>query len=103
FWMDADDRLDAGNREKLRTVFANLRDENVAYSMKCVCLPDPVTGTTTVVDHVRLFRNHPEICWRYRVHEQILPAVRRQGGEVRWADVVIHHTGYQDSALRRRK
>jgi hypothetical protein len=23
------------------------------------------------------------------VHEQILPAIRRQGGEVRWTDVVI--------------
>jgi hypothetical protein len=37
------------------------------------------------------------------VHEQILPAVRQRGGEVRWADVVIQHVGYQDAALRRRK
>jgi hypothetical protein len=32
------------------------------------------------VDHVRLFRNHPKIRWRYRVHEQILPAIREQEG-----------------------
>jgi glycosyltransferase involved in cell wall biosynthesis len=103
FWLDADDRLDEANREKLRTLFATLKDENVAYSMKCCCLPDPDTGRSTVVDHVRLFRNDPRVRWRYRVHEQILGSVREAGGQVRWADVTIHHTGYQDHALRRRK
>src|SRR5205814_4141990 len=103
FWMDADDRLDEENRQKLRALFAGLKAENVAYVMKCLCLPDPVTGAATVVDHVRLFRNDPEMRWRYRVHEQILPAARRLGADVRWSNVVIHHAGYQDAALRRRK
>jgi hypothetical protein len=103
FWLDADDRLDEDNRTKLRALFSGLGHENAAYSMKCLCLPDPVSGSATVVDHVRLFRNHPAVRWEYRVHEQILPAVRRQGGEVRWADAVIHHAGYQDPVLRRRK
>jgi tetratricopeptide (TPR) repeat protein len=103
FWLDADDRLDETNREKLRQHFAGLPAGNVAYSMKCRCLPDPVTGTATTVDHVRLFRNHPRIRWRYRIHEQILGAVRDSGGEVLWADVVILHTGYTDPDLRRRK
>jgi len=75
-WLDADDRLDEENRAKLRALFESLNDENAAYAMKCLCLPDPASGTATVVDHVRLFRNHPEIRWKYRVHEQILPAVR---------------------------
>lgn len=103
FWMDADDRLDGENRQKLRSLLQHLPATNVAFSMKCLCLPDPVTGTPTMVDHVRLFRNHPEIRWKYRVHEQILPAIRRTGGEVRFADVIIQHTGYQDRALRGRK
>jgi GT2 family glycosyltransferase len=102
-WLDADDRLDEENRARLRALLSGLGDENAAYAMKGLCLPDPVTKAATVVDHVRLFRNRPEIRWQYRVHEQILPAVRRAGGEVRWADVVIHHTGYRDPALRRRK
>src|SRR5207249_5218569 len=75
----------------------------VAYAMKCRCLPDPQSGTATVVDHVRLFRNHPEIRWQYRVHEQILPAVRRLGGDVRAADIIIEHVGYVDPALRGKK
>jgi predicted O-linked N-acetylglucosamine transferase (SPINDLY family)/GT2 family glycosyltransferase len=103
FWLDADDRLDEENRQKLRALFAGLGEENAAYAMKCLCLPDAATGTATVVDHVRLFRNHPQVRWEYRVHEQILPAVRRTGGEVRWADAVVHHAGYQDPALRGRK
>src|SRR5262249_44267069 len=88
---------------RLQALFAGLRDENRAHVMKCACLPGPEGGAATVVDHVRLFRNLPEVRWRYRVHEQILPAVRGVGGEVRWADVVIRHTGYQDPALRRAK
>jgi GT2 family glycosyltransferase/predicted Zn-dependent protease len=103
FWLDADDRLDEANREKLRALFARLGDEDAAYVMKCLCLPEPGGTTATAVDHVRLFRNRPDLRWEYRVHEQILGAVRRSGGTVRWSDVVIRHTGYQDAALRRRK
>jgi glycosyltransferase involved in cell wall biosynthesis len=103
FWMDADDRLDDANREKLRVLLENLPNENVAYSMKTVCLPDPITRRTTAVDHIRLFRRRPGLRWCYRVHEQILPSIREHGGEVRWPDVEVHHTGYQDLALRQRK
>src|SRR5205085_537668 len=103
FWMDADDRVDEANCASLRTLFASLGDDNAAYVMKCRCLPDPATGDATEVDHLRLFRNQPDIRWDFRVHEQILPAVRQAGGEVRWTDVVIQHTGYQDPALRGRK
>jgi GT2 family glycosyltransferase/Flp pilus assembly protein TadD len=103
FWMDGDDRLDEENRVKLRALFASLKDENVAYAMKCRCLPDPQTGTATIVDHVRLFQNRPEIRWQYRVHEQVLPAVRRLGGAVRATDIVIQHVGYIDATLRGRK
>ncbi|MCI0460908.1 MAG: glycosyltransferase, partial [Gemmataceae bacterium] len=103
FWLDADDRLDATNRQRLRAVLDQLGDDNVAYVMKCLCLPEPGREAGTVVDHVRLFRKHPDLRWQYRVHEQILPAVRQRGGQVRWTDVVLHHTGYQDPALRQRK
>src|SRR5262249_41280693 len=103
FWLDADDRLDADNRQKLKHLFLHLGDENAAYSLKCLCLPDSVTGAATEVDHIRLFRNDPAIRWEYRVHEQILPSVRRRGGQVRQAPVIIQHTGYQDPSLRGRK
>ena len=103
FWMDADDRLDEANRQKLRDLFAGLKDENAAYVMKCLCVPNNQGQDGTMVDHVRLFRNRPDVRWDYRVHEQILPAVRESKGEVRWTDAVVRHVGYVDSALRRRK
>ena len=83
FWLDADDRLDAPDRAKLRELFAGLAYDNAAYCLKCLCIPDAATGTSTLVDHIRLFRDHPGLRWRYRIHEQILPAVREQQGEVR--------------------
>ena len=104
FWLDADDRVDATNRSQIRELFATLRTgELYGTSMQCLCLPDPVTGITTVVDHIRLFPRHPDIRWKYRIHEQILPSLRRLGGGVRFADIHIHHVGYQDPALRHRK
>ncbi len=103
FWLDADEYLDEENRGKLRRLFAGLGDENVAYSMKCVCLPNPETPITSVVDHVRLFRNYPEIRWSYRVHEQVLPALNRLGHPSRFTDIYIEHTGYTDPQLLRKK
>lgn len=103
FWMDADDRIDPANAKKLAALFAGLRFENAAYVLKCVCVPDAPGGAETAVDHVRLFRADPRHRWTYRVHEQILPALRATGADVRWADAAVRHVGYVDPALRRRK
>jgi glycosyltransferase involved in cell wall biosynthesis/tetratricopeptide (TPR) repeat protein len=102
-WMDADDRIDDVNREKLHRLFAALPDENVAFVIKCLCLPDKESGSATVVDHIRLFRNLPGLSWEHRIHEQILPALRRLGAMPRWSDVVVNHVGYVDPATRQRK
>src|SRR6185437_11193453 len=103
FWMDADDRLDDANAAKLKALFGSLTFENAAYVMKCVCVADAPGGTTTAVDHVRLFRTDPRHRWRYRVHEQILPALRSTGVTVHWSDVAVRHVGYIDQAFRRTK
>jgi glycosyltransferase involved in cell wall biosynthesis len=44
FWLDADDRLDEPNRDKLRALLASLGQDNAAYSLKCLCLPDPASS-----------------------------------------------------------
>ncbi len=102
FWLDADDRLDEANRARLRSLFTALPEANVAYLMQCLS-PQPAGGAGLSVDHARLFRNHPQIRWRYRVHEQIIPAVEQLGGRLQTTDVVIHHVGYQDPVLRLQK
>ena len=41
--------------------------------------------------------------WTYRVHEQILPALRCAKVPMRWTDLTVRHTGYVDKELRARK
>jgi glycosyltransferase involved in cell wall biosynthesis len=103
FWLDGDERLDEENREKLRVLLAGLKDENAAYVMSQRSTAAPGSNAAVVVDQVRLFRRLPDARWRYRVHEQILPALRRTGVDLRRSDVVIRHAGHEDPGLRRRK
>ncbi len=115
FWLDADDVVEPPERAKLVALLAGLDplDESlrkpagqgpVAYVVKCACDPgEDGSGGETVVDHIRLFPVGEAIRWTYRVHEQILPALRRAGVPVRWTDLTVRHTGYADRALRARK
>jgi tetratricopeptide (TPR) repeat protein/glycosyltransferase involved in cell wall biosynthesis len=103
FWLDGDERLDDANRAKFRALRAGLNGECAAFVMKQRSAPHAAGGSPTEVDQVRLFRNHHAIRWSYRVHEQILPAVRQAGHAVRFTDIAIEHTGYQDPALQRQK
>ena len=89
-WLDADEYFDEANREKLRRLVADLGDDNTAYVMQQRSAAS--NGSATLVGQVRLFRNHPDIRWDYRVHEQILPSLRQAGHAVRFTDIVIEYT-----------
>jgi GT2 family glycosyltransferase/predicted Zn-dependent protease len=102
-WLDADDRLDEENHQQLASLLDNLGDEMDAYAMKVRSVLNPQRNSFRLLDQVRLFRNLPSIRWDYRIHEQILPAVNRAGGVVRWANVIIDHVGYVDASARQRK
>jgi len=105
FWLDADDVIDPPQRVLLERLIADLpRGGHAAYVVRCSCDPSPNgDGGQTVVDHIRLFPVREDIRWSYRVHEQILPALRRANLPVHWSDVVVRHTGYTDRELRARK
>ena len=105
FWLDADDVLDPPQREKLAALLDGLRpNDEAAYVVRCACDPAPDgSGGETVVDHIRLFPLRDDVRWTYRVHEQILPALRRVNVPVRWTDLTVRHTGYTDPAVRARK
>jgi tetratricopeptide (TPR) repeat protein len=102
-WLDGDERFDDDNRRKLSALKATLDSAAAAFVMKQRSAPGSSQAAPTLVDQVRLFRNLPHIRWEYRVHEQILLAVRRAGHEVRFTDIAIDHIGYEDPALRSRK
>jgi glycosyltransferase involved in cell wall biosynthesis len=104
FWLDADDLIEPPQRDRLRALLGGLRrGDEAAYVVRCACDPDPAGGGAQVVDHVRLFPRRADVRWSYRVHEQVLPALRGAGVGVRWTDVVVRHTGYVDPAVRARK
>jgi glycosyltransferase involved in cell wall biosynthesis len=90
-WLDADEAFDPANRDKLRALLADLPDDNAAYVMHQRSAS--ANGSATLVGQIRLFRNHPAIRWDYRVHEQILPSLRRAGHAVRFTDLAIEHSG----------
>jgi tetratricopeptide (TPR) repeat protein len=67
--------------------------------MQVHCPGSGADGCTdvTVVDHVKLIRNRPELRFEGRIHEQLLPAIRRVEGEVAWTDFYVVHSGSDHS------
>ena len=100
FWMDSDDTMPAECGRKLREMVRRAHKERVlGYIMQVHC-PGPegvAAGEITVVDHVKLFRNLPDLRFEGRIHEQIIPAIRRLGGEIGWTDIFVVHSGYDHS------
>jgi len=107
FWLDADDVVDPPERAKLEALLDRLRagdGDGACYVVRCKCDPSPDgSGGDTVVDHIRLFPVRENVRWKYRVHEQILPALKRAGVPVRWTGINVRHTGYTDPVLRAKK
>jgi len=97
FWMDSDDTIDAANGQKLRNLVGHSHPSaNMGFILQVHCPGSATAGpyaTATVVDHVKVFRNIPGIEFSGRIHEQVLPAIRRLGGEVTWTDIFVVHSG----------
>ncbi len=94
FWMDSDDTIDAENGRKLRQLAdLPLANAPAAYIMQVHCPGTDGQYDVTVVDHVKMFRNHPGLRFEGRIHEQVLAAVRRLQGTLAWTDVFVVHSG----------
>lgn len=105
FWMDSDDTIDEENGRKLRQLaYGQHEPGTLGYVMQVHC-PDGGNGTSelTVVDHVKMFRNHPDLRFEGRIHEQVLMPIRRLGGEVEWTDIFVVHSHADQTADGRRK
>ncbi|MDB5297291.1 MAG: wbbL 5 [Phycisphaerales bacterium] len=118
FWMDADDVIDADNARRLRAVaLADDAPADLLGHVVRVHCPggggdnepgeDGSAGVVgegvTAVDHVKLVRNRPDVRFSGRIHEQLLPAIRRAGGRVGWTDLFVVHAGADRSAAGQRK
>ena len=102
FWMDSDDtiRPECGSGLR-RLVERDVPPHVMGFIMQVHCpgsSEDGVPDTdVTMVDHVKLFRNRPDLRFDHRIHEQILPAIRAAGGEVAWTDLYVVHSGSDQS------
>jgi len=94
FWMDSDDVIDSANGRSLQRLVRGCHNPNVLGYIWQVHCPGSNSHDLTVVDHVKLFRNRPDIRFEGRIHEQILLSIRRIGGEVAWTDLFVVHSGY---------
>ena len=95
FWMDSDDTIpeDCGCRLRALADGQHARDV-LGYVIQVHC-PGPGNDPhdVTAVDHVKLFRNRRDLRFEHRIHEQILPAIHRAGGEVAFTELHVVHSG----------
>lgn len=106
FWMDTDDTLPQKCGAQIRNAIRDDIPEDVlGFIMQVHCPSNSQNGETsaiedqsplpsaTIVDHVKLLRNRADLRFEGRIHEQILPAIRRAGGRVVWTDNYVVHSG----------
>ncbi|WP_422927500.1 glycosyltransferase [Singulisphaera sp. PoT] len=96
FWMDSDDTITPDCGRRLRELALGEADPAIlGFVVRVHCPGSGEDGADdfTAVDHVKLFRNRPDLRFDGRIHEQILPAIREAGGEVAWTDLHVVHSG----------
>jgi len=98
FWMDSDDTIPPECGRQLRGLIDREIPPNVLGFVVQVHCPGgsedgDADSDVTAVDHVKLIRNRPDLRFDGRIHEQVLPAIRRLGGEVAWTDLYVVHSG----------
>lgn len=93
FWMDSDDTIPEHCGRQLRELTDGNHPDNVLGYVAQVHCPGVDPMDVTAVDHVKLFRNQSNLRFEFRIHEQIIPAIRRAGGEVAWTDIYVVHSG----------
>jgi glycosyltransferase involved in cell wall biosynthesis len=97
FWMDADDTIPEECGAGMREVVLLAEQGTTGFLMQVHIPPAPGEEGYTIVDHVKLFRNWPELRFEGRIHEQILESIHRSGGTVERTNLYVIHSGYDYS------
>jgi len=108
FWMDADDTIPLECGRGLRSLVYSPIDPSVlGFVVKVHCPVSAEHGggvpQMTIVDHVKLFRNRPELRFDRRIHEQVLGPMRRLGGQVVPTNLYVVHSGADQSPAGQRR
>lgn len=100
FWMDSDDTISEDNGRQLRALLDQPRSASTfgyVVSVHCPSSDQQDPEGYTRVTHVKLFPNRPDLRFEHRIHEQILPAILRAGGQVEHTELFVTHSGYDNS------
>jgi len=95
-WLDADDRVPENTVWELRKILSK-ETPNKAFYFE---ISDD-RGTKFL--QIRVFPNKGQVKFEGRIHEQILPSIRKHGLSEVKLPLEIIHTGYNDQALLREK
>ncbi|MEW6517300.1 MAG: tetratricopeptide repeat protein [candidate division FCPU426 bacterium] len=94
-WLDADDRVDAGEMEKIRKLKKQLSPgKDQAFFMM---VEDESIGNERIhFTQLRLFPNLPQARFESRVHEQIEANLTKAGVKLATLPITVRHTGNHD-------
>jgi len=97
--LDADERLNPGQKEKIRK-YLNLSFDGLYVRI----LNTDKDGKTSIAEYPRLFRKKSGVKFERKIHEQISPSILKVGGKFAKTDITITHLGYaQDDETMRKK
>jgi len=103
-WLDADERLDTENIDRLAAIREHLGDGHPDIYMARVYSPLATAESTGRWEtQPRLFRRIAGLHWCRRVHEELTADDRRFRPIVHWTDLTIEHVGFGDPVRRSRK
>jgi GT2 family glycosyltransferase/tetratricopeptide (TPR) repeat protein len=96
-WVDADDTVPLATGERILQAVLSAPADVIGFVVPVRFLEEHGQGTE--VDHVKVFRNYPGLEWEGRIHEQILPSLRRAApdGRLGRLDAYVLHSGYDIS------
>jgi glycosyltransferase involved in cell wall biosynthesis len=97
FWVDCDDTLPEECGKKLHELVMLAEERTEGFLMQVHIPPPAGEYGFTIVDHVKIFRNKPHHRFERRIHEQILEAITRQGGQIERSNLYVVHSGYDYS------
>jgi len=98
--LDADEELNEENREKLFKLISRAEKSSIAYNLNFRSrVRESSFGSELVHSHARLFRNSLNICFKGRIHEQIIDSVIRAGGKIEPTDIFVDHKGYEEELM----
>jgi O-antigen biosynthesis protein len=100
-----EDGLPSASRNQRDSLASPSSKNLLGFVMQVHCPGGGFDGAhdVTVVDHLKLFRNRPDLRFEGRIHEQMLEAINRARGDVVFTDIFVVHAGADHSADGRKR